>query len=145
MDSVRISLDVVNTSRDHNMSIELWIDRIKFFDSEISPGQHHIMHEALLEDGKHIFRLVLKNKTAQHTTIDAQGNIIADSTVRVQSFKLDDIDILQMLVQLGEYVHDGNGSEETVSVHKFFGEMGCNGHAQLSFESPVYLWLLENM
>ncbi len=145
MDTVRLSLDVVNTSANHNLCIELWIDKDKFFDSEISPGQHHIIHQCDLGDGEHIFRLKLKNKSSEYTQVDSAGNIVSDATVRLDKFVVDDIDISQLFVELGQYIHDGNGSEETVSIHKFYSELGCNGHAQLSFNSPIYLWLLENM
>ena len=144
MDTIKISLDVVNRSQHHNLGIELWIDKQKFFDNSISPGKHHIVHDFQAADGEHVLRAVLKNKTTEHTRVDQSGNIIEDALIHLGNIMLDEIDVTQLIYQLSQYVHDGNGSK-TIAVHPFYGDMGCNGRVQLSFQSPVYLWLLENM
>jgi hypothetical protein len=144
MNTVKISLDVTNRSQHHNLGIELWIDKNKFFDNNISPGVHHVMHEFESTNSEHILKVILKNKTTEHTVIDDQGCIIEDALINISNIMLDDIDVTQLVYELGEYVHDGNG-QETIAVHRFYGDMGCNGRVQLSFSSPVYVWLLENM
>ena len=144
MDTIKISFDVVNRSQHHNLGIELWIDKQKFFDNSISPGKHHIVHDFQAADGEHVLRAVLKNKTTEHTRVDQSGNIIEDALIHLGNIMLDEIDVTQLVYQLSQYVHDGNG-HETIAVHPFYGDMGCNGRVQLSFQSPVYLWLLENM
>jgi len=144
MDTIKISLDVVNRSQHHNLGIELWIDKQKFFDNSISPGKHHIVHDFQAADGEHVLRAVLKNKTTEHTRVDQSGNIIEDALIHLGNIMLDEIDVTQLVYQLSQYVHDGNGSK-TIAVYPFYGDMGCNGRVQLSFQSPVYLWLLENM
>lgn len=144
MDRIKISLDVTNASDFHNMGIELWIDRNKFFDNSVSPGKHHVVHEFDCEEGDHWLKIVLKNKTHENTLIDDQGNIISDALIDINNVCLDEINIDTMMHDLAEYVHDGNGSK-TIAVHDFFGHLGCNGRVQLKFSSPVYLWLLENM
>jgi hypothetical protein len=144
MDTIKISLDVTNRSQHHNLGIELWIDQARFFDNTVSPGCHHIMHEFDAQDGEHVLRIVLKNKTADHTRLDDAGAIIEDALINIDNIMLDEINVTQLVYELGQYVHDGNG-HETIAVHRFYGDMGCNGRVQLSFESPVYLWLLENM
>lgn len=144
MDTVKISVDVTNRSQHHNLGIELWVDKTKFFDNSISPGLHHVMHEFESNDSEHILKIVLKNKTSEHTTVDSTGAIIEDALINISNFMLDEIDVTQLLYELGDYVHDGNG-QETIAVHKFYGDMGCNGRVQLSFSSPIYMWLLENM
>jgi len=144
MDRVKLSLDVVNASEFHNMGIELWIDKNKFFDNAITPGCHHIIHEFDCADSEHWLKIVLKNKTQENTQIDESGNIVKDGLISISNVCLDEINIDNMLTLLADYVHDGNGSQ-TISVHPFYGHLGCNGRVQLKFSSPVYLWLLENM
>ena len=144
MDRIKISLDVTNASDFHNMGIELWINRNKFFDNSVSPGKHHVVHEFECGEGDHWLKIVLKNKTHENTLIDDQGNIISDALIDINNVCLDEINIDTMMYNLAEYVHDGNGSK-TIAVHDFFGHLGCNGRVQLKFSSPVYLWLLENM
>jgi hypothetical protein len=144
MDRIKISLDVTNASEYHNMGIELWIDQTRFFDNTISPGRHHVIHEFECADGEHWFKIVLKNKTHENTRIDEQGNIATDALINISNVCLDEIDIDNMMHNLADYVHDGNGSQ-TIAVHDFFGDLGCNGQVQLRFSAPLYLWLLENM
>jgi hypothetical protein len=144
MDRIKLSLDIVNASEFHNMGIELWIDKNKFFDNAISPGRHHVIHEFECADGDHWFKIVLKDKIPENTTVDADGNILSDALIDIENLCLDEINIDNILHSLADYVHDGNGSQ-TIAVHTFYGHLGCNGRVQLKFSSPVYLWLLENM
>lgn len=144
MDRIKISLDVINTSEFHNMGIELWIDKDKFFDNSVAPGKHHVVHEFECADGDHWFRIVLKNKTHQNTRIDDQGNIVSDALIDISNVCIDGINIDTMMQEIADYVHDGNGTQ-TIAVHDFFGHLGCNGKVQLQFSTPFYLWLLENM
>jgi hypothetical protein len=144
MDTIKISLDIVNRSQHHNLGIELWIDREKFFDNTVSPGQHHIIHAFNADDGEHVLCMVLKNKGPEHTLVDESGNITEDALINISNIKIDEIDVTQLVYELAQYVHDGNG-HQTIAVHQFCGDMGCNGQVQLSFANPLYLWLLENM
>lgn len=144
MDRIKISLDITNTSEFHNMGIELWVDKDKFFDQAISPGRHHVIHEFDCDEGEHYLNLVLKNKTHENTQIDEQGHIIKDALINVSNVCLDEINIDTMMHALADYVHDQNGTK-TIAVHDFYGDLGCNGRVQLKFSAPVYLWLLENM
>ena len=144
MDTLKISFYVVNRSLHHNLGIELWVDQQKFFDNNISTGCHHVMHEFEADGGEHVLKIVLKNKTVEHTRIDESGNIVEDALIDVKNILIDDIDLTQLVYTLSHYVHDSNG-HEPIAVHPFYGHLGCNGYVQLSFETPVYLWLLENM
>ena len=144
MENIKLSLDITNASKFHNLGIELWLDKNKFFDNTVSPGQHHIIHEFNSDDGEHCLKIKLKNKTNEHTKIDDSGVITSDALINISNIQLDEIQIDQLMYRIAEYVHDGNGSK-TVAVHKFYGDLGCNGHVQLDFSAPIYLWLLENM
>jgi hypothetical protein len=148
MDKIKLSLDIVNSSEFHNMGIELWLNKQKFFDNLISPGIHHVIHEFEIDDGNHCFKIRLKNKNKntvnEHTKINDAGEIISDALIDISNVSVNGIKIDQLLYKKAEYVHDNNGSE-TIAVHKFYGDLGCNGHVQLHFFTPIYLWLLENM
>jgi hypothetical protein len=145
MDTTQLRLTVTNASDAYNMGIELWLDAAKFFDNTISPGQHHIVHDFdSTADGDHVFKIVLKNKDATNTRVDEVGNIIEDALINIKGLSFDDIEIDQVMHEMAEYVHDANGTRELAS-HRFYGDLGCNGTVCLSFATPLYLWLLENM
>jgi hypothetical protein len=144
MEKIKLSLDISNASEFHNLGIELWMDKSKFFDNTVSPGTHHVIHEFDSDDGEHCFKIKLKDKSVENTKINDAGEIVLDTLINISNIQLDEIQIDQLMYDLAEYVHDGNGSK-TIAVHKFYGNLGCNGHVQLHFHTPVYLWLLENM
>jgi hypothetical protein len=144
MENIKISLDVTNPSQFHNIGIELWLDQQKFFDNTVSPGRHHVIHEFESADQDHFFKIVLKNKTHEHTKIDDEGNIISDTLINVSNVCFDEINIDDIIYVLADYVHDNNGSS-VPAVHDFFGDLGCNGQVQFKFSTPVYLWLIDNM
>ena len=95
-------------------------------------------------DGEHTLKLILKNKTAAHTKIDEQGNILSDATLAISNLAFDEIKLGHMVTKLATYDHDFNGTKAPVQ-DQFYGEMGCNGTVSLGFTTPIYLWLLENM
>lgn len=144
MDTVQLSLDLVNTSDAHNMGIELWMDQVKFFDSKISPGTHHVVHTFESREQEHTFKIILKDKNDSNTKIDDAGNILKDSLIDVKNISVDEINIDQLFSELSVYRHDNNGHGQ-LTENKFFGHLGCNGVVELKFSSPIYLWLLENM
>ena len=144
METIQISLDIVNASLSQHMGIELRIDDQKFFDSVISPGTHHVVHEFAVADGDHCLYIVMKGKTAQDTCIDVDGNIVTDSVIDICNICLDRINIDQLVCNLSQYRHDTNGTTDVI-VDRFHGHMGCNGYVAMRFGCPSYLWLLETM
>jgi hypothetical protein len=95
-------------------------------------------------DGAHELRLVMKNKTHEHTVVDDTGNIVNNAMLSISNMKLDEITIDYTFSKNSVYHHDFNGSADAIE-DKFFGDMGCNGSVAMKFSTPVYLWLLENV
>lgn len=144
MDIEQLSLDLVNTSDAHNMGIELWLDECKFFDSTVSPGTHHVLHEFSTDEQEHSFRIILKNKNHSNTQVDHAGNILKDSLIDIKNIQIAGINLDYLVTTKSTYCHDNNG-QSTLTEHKFYGHLGCNGTVEFKFSSPIYLWLLENM
>jgi hypothetical protein len=94
-------------------------------------------------DAEHELRFVLKNKTAEHTKIDQDGNIVKDSWLTVSDLSFDEIQLGHIGTELAVYTHDFNGTGNQTQ-EKFYGTLGCNGSVSLKFTTPIYLWLLEN-
>ena len=126
------------------LGMEIWLDDHKFFDQDHIDSTHQIKHTISDDDGDHELRFVLKNKLPEHTQVDAEGNIISDSTVSISDIKFDGINCDYLISTLAEYQHDFNGTGPTTT-QQFYGELGCNGTVTLKFSTPIYIWLLENM
>jgi hypothetical protein len=113
-------------------------------DQLIEPKTVAIDIDDEIDDVEHVVSIILKNKTAEHTKIDDQGNIIADSLITISEILMDDIEIDQLFFEKSQYTHSFNSNAEFVT-ETFYGTMGCNGTVEFKFTTPTYIWLLENM
>jgi hypothetical protein len=121
------------------------LDNNVIFNQAVGRDVETVLHQFNDEnETRHVLEFELMGKMPWHTQIDNNGNIIQDCLVHVYDIKFDDISIDELMFKLAKYHHDFNGTKEAV-VDSFFGELGCNGIVRFEFDSPVYIWLLENM
>ena len=139
-----IKCELSSTNPAAELETEVWLGDTKIFDGRIIEPRHIEYRFNDDEDRVHELKFVLKNKNDSHTVLDHAGNIVKDSTIKIENLKFDDIELGHLFYQLANYHHNRNGHGEWANT-KFFGEMGCNGTVTFKFTTPVYLWLLENM
>lgn len=143
-DTVTISCSLNTTDPAAKLGFEAWIDDKKFHDTDHVVHCQQIFIEIPDDDAEHELRLIMKNKTTEHTQVDEAGNIIADARLKITDIAFDEVQLGHMTTEQAIYEHDFNGTH-ALSQHKFYGEMGCNGTVSLKFTTPIYLWLLEHM
>jgi len=109
--------------------------------------EHELDHDVSYD-----FVIKRTNKTPKQTLVE-DGKIIKDQSLHIKSIEIDEIDI-GALVYEGVYRPEypepwasqqakaGNKLPETL---KNVTEMGHNGTWTLTFNSPFYMWLLENL
>ena len=140
-----ITFDIAPSDAAHPIGVEVWLDHQSVIDipelTQLMPVICEFDDEL---EQPHVLKIIIKNKTAEHTKIDSQGQIVQDSVVEIKNFKLDDIAIEQIIYDHAVYHHNFNGSGNW-SDNKFYNTAGCNGTISLEFSSPAYLWLLEKM
>ena len=142
---VTITFVVDTTNATAELGFEAWINDHKCLDiNHVKQAQKISIELKDEDDTEHELRLVLKNKTAEHTCIDEQGNILEDARLKITDMAFDDIQLGHMFSEQAVYEHDFNGTG-IVTKSKFYGELGCNGTLSLKFTTPMYLWLLEHM
>ena len=143
--TVTITFNLATTDAMAELGFEAWIDQHKFLDVDhVKETQPVTVELDDQDDAEHELRLVLKNKTAEHTQVDEQGNIITDARLLITDVAFDEIRLGHMFFEQAVYTHDFNGTGKAI-VDKFYGELGCNGTVSLKFATPMYLWLLEHM
>ena len=142
---VTITFNLATTDATAELGFEAWIDQRKFLDVDhVKETQPVTVELDDQDDAEHELRLVLKNKTAEHTQVDEQGNIITDARLLITDVAFDEIRLGHMFFEQAVYTHDFNGTG-AITQDKFYGELGCNGTVSLKFATPMYLWLLEHM
>jgi hypothetical protein len=144
MDKVKIVFDIEPTSPTCPFHVEVWLDQSKLLSVDHVTDVVHFEHELDDDDGEHELRLVLQGKLPEHTKIDEQGNIISDATLQISNVTIDKLDVDKLFQSHSVYTHDFNGTQPEI-VDTFHGIAGCNGTISFKFNTPVYLWLLENM
>jgi hypothetical protein len=144
MDQIQFTCVISSTDFAVPLGMEIWLDDQRFFNLEHIDGDHAVEHSINDDDGEHELRFVLKNKLPNHTTVDAQGNILSDARAMIKNIKFDDIDCDFLVSTMAQYQHDFNGTGD-LTQDRFYGELGCNGTMSLKFSTPIYLWLLENL
>jgi hypothetical protein len=144
MDTIQFSCNVINDSLFDDLALEFWLDNTKFFDDFISPGITKIEYEFPEEENHHVIRMVMKNKTIDHTVIDENNNIIEDAVLEIRNVFFDQLNIDYIFYSNCTYTHDFNGTGK-ITVDDYYGTLGCNGTVEFQFTTPFYIWLLEHM
>jgi hypothetical protein len=140
-----ISFDIDTSDAAAGVGVSVWLDDRCLYQTDHLVAPNHIDCEIPDEDeGEHELRIVIAGKTANHTTIDEQGNIIKDVVINMSNITIDSIDIAQLFNEKCAYTHDFNGTQPEIT-DSFHGVAGCNGTISFKFTTPIYLWLLENM
>ena len=102
----------------------------------------YISFDAEVEEGKiHTLDIRLTNKLMQDTVVDENGNIVKDMLLNIDYVSVDDIDLQPLKWSHSQVVADD--PERPTLTHCV--NLGWNGTWVLKFESPFYIWLLENM
>lgn len=143
-EQVQLACEISSTNPTAVVGLEIWLDSTQIYNTEHVADPVNFVHEFADTDGEHQLQFVMKNKTPDHTTLDADGNILTDCCICISNISFDEIQLGQIFIEKAVYEHNFNGTADTVK-DQFFGEMGCNGTATLAFTTPIYLWLLENM
>ena len=143
-DQVQLACTISSTNPTAAVGLEIWLDSRQIYNTEHVADPVNFVHEFADSNSEHQLRFVMKNKTHDHTTIDADGNILTDCRICINNLSFDEINLGQIFIEKSIYEHNFNGTADIVQ-DQFYGEMGCNGTVTLAFTTPIYLWLLENM
>ena len=144
METVQISFDVETSDAECPLGVQVWLDDSLLLDNPHVQEKIAFSHNISDDDREYQLCIVISGKTADHTKIDNQGNIIKDATLQISAVTIDSIDVNQLFLEKCVYTHDFNGTQPKIK-NSFHGVAGCNGTIVFEFTTPIYLWLLENM
>ncbi len=143
-DLIKLKCALSSTDPSVALGMRIRLDDQTIYENAHIKDQETVEHEFSDADAEHELTFELFGKLPSHTKINQDGEIIQDVLIFVKDLELDGIDISQVLQKLAVYSHDFNGTQALVQ-DQFRGVMGCNGTVILKFNTPLYLWLLENM
>jgi hypothetical protein len=144
MSTVRFSCKVEATDPAVPLDFEILLDSACVFEQCAVSNAINIKIDIPDDSTQHQLRFCLSGKTPEHTKLDANNNMVKDACLKITGIAFDEIDLTAILPQVAVYYHDFNGTGKPTQ-GPFYEIMGCNGHVDIEFFTPVYLWLLENM
>ena len=155
-EKLKFKLELYATMWDKPPIADIKINEKSYFKEEITgtndkPTIIEFEHE--LEENKSYNFIIDRLGKDKKQTIVEDGKIVKDQLLHIKSIEIDEID-LGGLVYEGVYKPEypepwatqqteaGNKPPETL---KNVTQMGHNGTWTFTFESPFYMWLLENL
>ena len=102
-------------------------------------------HELSDDPGQHCLEFVMSGKTFKHSPIDPETNTRFHCQLHIDNISFDGIDLDNIFRTHSRYTHSHNDPNGDTVTQPFHGNLGCNGQVLFEFETPMYLWLLENM
>ncbi len=144
METIAIQFDLTTNDVHSGLSLEISFNNKSLQTIDATEPTQKIQLSIDCDLGDQILSFTLKNKTPQHTVINAQGEIVKDACIIIENFVIDHVALEHTFYEQCRYHHDFNGSQEPID-DDFFGTIGCNGTVSLKFASPVYRWLVDTM
>ena len=157
---LRFKIELYATMWDQAPHVDIIIDgqskiKERVHQSISAPHIFEFTHE--LEEGKE-HQLILKrsNKLKGQTLIDNDGKILKDQLLHIKRIEIDEIDLGSMIFE-GVFTPDystasnmwynqmKNKGNEPPKEFKNCTALGHDGEWKFTFESPFYMWLLENL
>jgi hypothetical protein len=114
----------------------------------VQPNEiEYIEFDAEVADGDNSLEISLLNKLPTDTIKDDNGNIIGDLILSIESIDIDDIELSTLKWDRSLYypLYPSSYTGEHVKEVKNCVNLGWNGTWKLAFQSPFYIWLLENL
>jgi hypothetical protein len=133
------------------------VNNKQFFDTKLSGTSsetEYFEFDSELDEGNCFLAIELKNKTKEDTVLDINGNIIEDLILNIDSVEIDEIDLGSLLWTASDYrpdylaVHKAKMQAQGIELPESINNcvnLGWNGKWTLPFQSPFYIWLLENI
>jgi hypothetical protein len=156
-EKIKFKLNLYATMWDQPPVAEIKLNSKSYYKSEITGTEQDptvIEFEAELTEGSE-YNLIIdrSGKGKNQTVINDKGDILKDQLLHIKGIEIDEIDI-GGLVYEGVYTpkypepwatQQRESGQDLKDSFKNVTNMGFDGTWNLRFESPFYMWLLENL
>jgi hypothetical protein len=156
-EKLEFKLELFATMWDKPPHAEILINDKLFFAGDITgteekPDEIVFEHE-LDEDAEYNLVIKRSGKDSKQTVINEKGDILKDQMLNLKRIEIDEIDIGALIYE-GVYTpqypepwasQQRSAGTELPEKFKSVTKIGHNGEWLLTFRSPFYMWLLENL
>lgn len=143
---MHIELDFSANETCEDIVLEVYLDQDKIFKSTAQTTKQTVIYDLVEDNARHEFKLVMSGKTRKHTKVDSDGNILSDVVFKIDRLEFEELDMWEVfcLGRRSTHRHSFNSTQPEFD-DEFYGQIGCNGTVTMPFETPIYLWLSENL
>jgi hypothetical protein len=156
-EKLKFKLELYATMWDKPPHAEILIGDKSYFTRDITgtedkPNVVEFEHE-FTEGEKSELIIHRSGKSTRQTVVNDKGDVLKDQLLHIKSIEIDEIDI-GALVYEGVYTPEypepwaSQQREAGTELKESFKNVNCMGHDgtwKFKFESPFYMWLLENL
>ena len=156
-EKLKFKLELYATMWDRPPHAEIMINDKSHFTGDISSTEDKptiVEFEYEFEEGTD-YNLIIKRsgKYKSQTVVNDNGDILKDQSLHIKSIEIDEIDLGALVyeaVYTPEYpepwaTQQREAGTELPESFKNVTSMGHDGTWKFKFESPFYMWLLENL
>ena len=155
-EKLKFKLELYATMWDKPPHAEIFIDKKSYYKSDITSSEEKptiIEFEAEFEENKSYELVINRSGKDKYQTVIEDGNIVKDQLLSIKSIEIDELDI-GSLVYEGVYTpkypepwatQQRESGQDLKDSIKNVTKMGFDGEWKFKFESPFYMWLLENL
>ena len=156
-EKLKFKLELYATMWDRPPHAEILINDVSHFKGDITGTEHKpdvIEFEHEFTEGEKCELIINRSgKINDQTVINNDGDVLKDQLLHIKSMEIDEID-LGALVYEGIYTPEypepwatqqRESGQDLKDSFKNVTQMGFNGTWRFKFESPFYMWLLENL
>ena len=156
-EKLKFKLELYATMWDRPPHAEIMIGDKSHFTGDITgtddkPNVVEFEHE-FTEGEESTLTISRSGKSNNQTVVNDKGDLLKDQLLHIKSMEIDEIDI-GALVYEGVYTPDypepwaSQQRQAGMELQESFKNVNCMGHNgkwAFKFESPFYMWLLENL
>ena len=155
-EKLKVKLELYATMWDQPPHAEILIGSKSYFDGDITSTEDKptlIEFEAELDSGSAYNLIIDRSGKSKNQTVMNQNKIVRDQLLHIKSIEIDEIDIGALVyegVYTPEYPEPWAQQQRSQGIKlqetfKNVTAMGHDGKWKFKFESPFYVWLLENL
>jgi hypothetical protein len=142
IDSVDFKINVESTYWKFNFpDVTISVDDVVLYDGD-AMDPIEATGTVDLEPGMHKLTIRMSGKQPTDTETDEDGNRVNDVLLHIKNIEFDNIDLGYCKWKSSRYYPEGDDTPEYL---EGVVDLGWNGDYVIEFESPMYIWLLENL
>ena len=149
-ESIKLKIGLSGTYWDRQPKFKIILSEKEYFSGSISKPSGEVEYfefPADLEDGEQSLDIQLLEKEFSDVQKNEDGSIANDQLLNIESIEIDDIDLGNLKYTASIYTpsikQEYNG--EIIEQLPNCVNLGWNGTYSIKFNTPFYIWLLENL